>query len=81
MELPLRVPQQQRARQRQQQHRFSGCVYRFAEASYGPQHSSIALVAGQNWQVEICQACLRRVQTYSGDAPGHPKIKPGQLFW
>jgi hypothetical protein len=43
-ELPLRVPQQQRARQRQQQQRFSGCVF-------GPQHSSIALVAGQNWQV------------------------------
>ena len=39
-------------------------------------------MAGQNWQVGICQAYPRRVQTYSSDILlRYPKIKPGQLLW
>jgi hypothetical protein len=73
-ELPLGQPQQERARQPEQQHRFSARL-RFLVLS------SKSAMAGQNWQVGICQAYPRRVQTYSGDAERYPKTNEGSIAW
>ncbi|MEM6838616.1 MAG: SUMF1/EgtB/PvdO family nonheme iron enzyme [Cyanobacteria bacterium P01_C01_bin.120] len=40
----------------------------------------LPITAGQNWQMGICRACLRRVQTYSGDAVEVSKNQPGSAI-